>query len=76
MSVHASKFYEELILEQTQLMEKLKMGNDDKANTQALNVINSLIKYIYKYNQYQNSKLQTIDMKTKPEKQSKNKVAF
>ncbi len=79
MSIHSSKFYEELILEQANLMESLKSGNEEdvKANTQALTLINNMIKYIYKYNQYQKSKLQTVDLKQdKKIKSQKTKVTF
>lgn len=46
------KFYDEIIKEQSYLMDNLKDGNDIKKNTQALTLVNNLIKNIYKYNQY------------------------
>jgi uncharacterized protein YllA (UPF0747 family) len=79
MSQNSSKFYEELILEQTELMNKLNKPTADQKeqaqNNRNLCLINSLIKHIYKYNEYKFKKMiEPAPTLLKPE--GKNKVKF
>ena len=60
MSNNSSNFYNELIKEQADLMKDLSNSQDPKEHAQnekALNLINTLIKSIYKYNQYKVKKM-------------------
>jgi len=74
MSHYSAKFYEELISEQNQLMEKLNNDIDPKVNNNALIIVSNLIRGIYKYNQYVKSKLQTLDDLQDKEDGKKKKV--
>jgi hypothetical protein len=55
MSVNSNALLDELIKEQSEIMKSMSKSNDLKDHAQkekALNLISSLIKSIYKYNQY------------------------
>jgi hypothetical protein len=55
MSVNSNALLDELIKEQSEIMKSMSKSNDLKEHAQkekALNLINGLIKSIYKYNQY------------------------
>ena len=56
---NSNRFYDELIVEQNNLMNNLKNCKDEKEQRnyeKHLTLINNLIKNIYKYNNYKNIK--------------------
>jgi len=56
---NSNRFYDELIVEQNNLMNQLKTSTDEKdqrSHEKHLTLINNLIKNIYKYNNYKNQK--------------------
>lgn len=56
---NSNRFYDELIIEQNNLMNQMKNITDDKelkTCEKNLTLINNLIKNIYKYNNYKNIK--------------------
>jgi hypothetical protein len=56
---NSNRFYDELIVEQNNLMNQMKNITDDKdlkTCEKNLTLINNLIKNIYKYNNYKNIK--------------------
>lgn len=58
---NSNRFYDELMIEQNNLMNNLKNSKDEKEQRnfeKHLTLINNLIKNIYKYNNYKNPKTQ------------------
>jgi hypothetical protein len=56
---NSNRFYDELIVEQNNIMNHLKNSKDEKEQRnfeKHLTIINMLIKNIYKYNNYKNPK--------------------
>jgi len=56
---NSNRFYDELIIEQNNIMNHLKNSKDEKEQRnfeKHLTIINMLIKNIYKYNNYKNPK--------------------
>ena len=56
---NSNRFYDELIVEQNNIMTQLKNSKDEKEQRnfeKHLTIINLLIKNIYKYNNYKNPK--------------------
>jgi hypothetical protein len=56
---NSNRFYDELIVEQNNIMTQLKNSKDEKEQRnfeKHLTIINMLIKNIYKYNNYKNPK--------------------
>jgi hypothetical protein len=56
---NSNRFYDELIVEQNNIMNHLKNSKDEKEQKnfeKHLTIINMLIKNIYKYNNYKNPK--------------------
>jgi 2'-5' RNA ligase len=56
---NSNRFYDELIVEQNNIMNHLKNSKDEKEQRnfeKHLTIINILIKNIYKYNNYKNPK--------------------
>jgi hypothetical protein len=76
MSEYSSKFYQELLLEQSDLMNKLNSNTSNQKeqaqNNKHLCLINNLIKSIYKYNEYKVKKM----IEPAPTLLNKNKVQF
>lgn len=57
---NSNRFYDELTIEQNNLMNQMKNMTDEKdlrLCEKNLTLINNLIKNIYKYNNYKNAKI-------------------
>lgn len=77
MTDNSIRFYDDLLAENIKLNQALKSSKDEKEQKdleKQLNVVNNLIKYIYKYNSFRVVKIE--DMKPTKTKKEKNNVTF